>query len=243
MSACFVIGPERLVALGCEVRDRLLGPQTRPQFVGIPRTRVALGVDQIEYVDIGGHRGFGSRGRPSRRSPMMLCWISLVPPMIDVARDVSNPSAHRPSSIASLSPGISRASGPRRVDRRVVEPLAHARPEQLHDARFGTERLAAGQAGTRARVEQAEDLDLDPRLHEPLPHVRVAEEAPGRTRVGQLTHRHLVQHLFLPHERRAALVGQRRARHAPALVLGADEVLDRDLDVVEKDLVELASCR
>ena len=61
-----------------------------------------------------------------------------------------------------------------------------------------------------------------------------------RAGLGQLIHRQLVEHLLLPHERGAALVGQRRVRHTPALVLGADEVLDRDLDPVEEDLVELA---
>ena len=59
----------------------------------------------------------------------------------------------------------------------------------------------------------------------------------------QRVHRQLVQHLFPPDERSAALVGERRVRDPPALVLGADEVLDRDLDVVEEDLVELASHR
>ena len=92
----------------------------------------------------------------------------------------------------------------------------------------------------RARVVQAEDLDLDPRLREPLAHERVAEPAARRARLRQAVHRQLVQHLLLPDERRAALVGERRVRDAPALVLRTDEVLDRDLDVVEEDLVELA---
>ena len=42
---------------------------------------------------------------------MMLRWISLVPPMIELARDASNPSAHRPSSTVPSSSGMSSASG------------------------------------------------------------------------------------------------------------------------------------
>ena len=38
---------------------------------------------------------------------------------------------------------------------------------------------------------------------------------------------------------RAALVQERRHRDLPALALVAEAVLDRDLDVVEEDLVEL----
>ena len=75
---------------------------------------------------------------------------------------------------------------------------------------------------------------------EPLAHDRVGEPTAGGARLDQALDRDLVQHLLLPDERRAALVGERRVGDAPALVLGTDEVLDRDLDVVEEHLVELA---
>ena len=143
---------------------------------------------------------------------MMLRWISLVPPMIELARDASSPSAHRPSSTACVVVGHEQRVGPEHRDRGLVEPLAHARPEQLHEARLGTDLLAAGEAGQRARVVQAEDLDVDPRLREPLPDERVVEPAAARARLDQALDRDLVEHLLLPHERRAALVGERRVR-------------------------------
>ena len=64
-----------------------------------------------------------------------------------------------------------------------------------------------------------------------------------RARLPEEIDRHLVQHLLPPHEGGAALVGERRAGHAPPAVLGADAVFHRHLDRVEEDLVELALAR
>ena len=86
--------PEGLVPLRREVGDGRLGPQSRPHLVRIPVARVPRRVDQIEHVDGDRHRVRGSLGRPSRRSPTIVRWISLVPPMIELARDASRPSAH-----------------------------------------------------------------------------------------------------------------------------------------------------
>src|SRR5262249_41930887 len=58
------------------------------------------------------HHDRGSRGNPSSRSPTMLRWISLVPPMIDIARDHSNQRAQRPPSTASGSSASSSESEP-----------------------------------------------------------------------------------------------------------------------------------
>ena len=128
-------------------------------------------------------------------------------------------------------------------DGRVVEPLAQARPEQLHHTRHRPDLLAAGEAGQRAGVVQPEQLDVDPRPREALADEWVGEHAARRAGVDQLTHRDFEEHLLLPHERAAALVAERRVRHAPALVLGTDQVLDRDLDIIEEDLVELTLAR
>ena len=181
----------------------------------------------------------GSRGRPRMRSPMMLRWISLVPPMIELARVDSRPRAQRPPSIAPASSAHEQRAGAEHVGRGLVEPLARAGPEQLHDARLRADLLAPLEPGERARVVQAEDLDVDPRLREPLAHARVGR-APARAHASaSALDRGLEQHLLLPDERRAALVGERRVRDPPTLVLRTDEVLDRHLDVVEEHLVEL----
>ena len=78
-------------------------------------------------------------------------------------------------------------------------------------------------------------------LREALAHERIARRTRGgRTPFDEQPDRDLVEHLLLPHERGAALVGECRVRDPPTFVLRADEVLDRDLDLVEEDLVELA---
>ena len=44
--------PERLVAGRLDVRDRRLGAQPRPHLVRIPAARVALGIDEVERIDV-----------------------------------------------------------------------------------------------------------------------------------------------------------------------------------------------
>ena len=106
--------PERFVPLRREAGHGSLGSQARPQIVGIPGTRVARGVDEIEGIDmVRRHRPISvpSVGRGCC-SAMMLRWISLVPPMIELARVDRNERGHLPPSTASSSPGISREPGP-----------------------------------------------------------------------------------------------------------------------------------
>src|SRR5262245_17498488 len=104
--------PERLVPVGSEVRDRRLGTKPRPHLVRVAPACVARGIDELQGVDGDGRHGRGSLGRSSRRSPMMLRWISLVPPWIELARDASIWWIHRPWSTACSSSGPSSASGP-----------------------------------------------------------------------------------------------------------------------------------
>src|SRR5581483_2002644 len=104
--------PERLVALRFNACDRGLCAQARPQIVGIAAARVPLRVDELERIDVEIDHQRGSRGSPRRRSPRMLRWISLVPPMIEFARAASNRSAHWPASTAFGSSGITSASAP-----------------------------------------------------------------------------------------------------------------------------------
>src|SRR5262249_6352989 len=55
----------------------------------------------------------------------------------------------------------------------VSKPLAHARPEQLHEAGLRTELLTARKPSERARVVQSEELDVHPDLREPLARDRI----------------------------------------------------------------------
>ena len=172
---------------------------------------------------------------------MMLRWISLVPPMIELARDVQQPE-RPPSAVDGVvvvgHRAARRARAPRSRSRRAAgscPPRTASRcstrrrsPRRARGAR-ACARCAGGRSRRRSTTARAAAARAGRRAGRGAAHASV-----------ELVHRQLVQHLLLPHERRAALVGERRVRDPPALVLGADEVLDRHLDVVEEDLVELA---
>ena len=51
----------------------------------VERDLVELGADGLQLVGEVAVAGHGSRGRPSTRSPRMLCWISSVPPAMRIA--------------------------------------------------------------------------------------------------------------------------------------------------------------
>src|SRR5439155_12207459 len=125
----------------------------------------------------------------------------------------------------------------------LVETLAHLGPEELHHRRLGSDLLAARKPGQRARVVQTEDLDVHPGLRELLTNQRVGGRAAVDRAAPEEVARDLVEDLLLPHEARAALVRERRPRDTPAVVLHADQILGRDGDLVEEDLVELALAR
>src|SRR5213593_5117217 len=55
------------------------------------------------------------------------------------------------------------------LHQRVVHALAHLAPEELDEARLGTERLLALKARQRPPVVEPRDLDLDQVLREALP--------------------------------------------------------------------------
>ncbi len=171
---------------------------------------------------------------------MMLRWISLVPPMIDVGARRQEPEHPGPVVDRVVVGRQEQGIAPQHRERGLVQPLAHPRPEQLDQARLRAELVAPLEPSERPLVVEAEDLDVDPGCRQPLPSARVGRPAARPAGRGQPLDRHLMEHLLLPDERRAPLVGQRRVRHAPTLVLRTDDVADRDLDVVEEDLVELA---
>ena len=91
------------------------------------------------------------------------------------------------------------------------------------------------------RVEHAQRVRLD------LPHLDGELGEPRRTKGSEPWPRsrdpgdHLLEVAAhaLGRELDVALVGQRRAHQRPGAVLGADPLLDRDLDPVECHLVEL----
>ena len=83
---------------------------------------------------------------------MMLRWISLVPPMIELARVASRPRAQRPPSTAPASSAREQRAGPEHGDRGLVEPLAHARPRtasRCSTPRRSPRRARAGRACAR----------------------------------------------------------------------------------------------
>ncbi len=168
--------PERLVAGRLDARDRRLGAQPRPHVVRIPARRVARGIDEVERIDVDHcHRRFPRQAEQALADDVAL----------DLARAAHDRVGARRQQAPRPRPARRRRAemsvpGPEHVGRRLVEPLAHARPEQLHDARLRADLLAAGEPGQRARVVQAEDLDVDPRPREPLAHDAGRVPTPAR---------------------------------------------------------------
>src|SRR5262245_17167842 len=99
----------------------------------------------------------------------------------DVALDLGRPGEERRGAIVEIrtreAPAGDRARPrlPAEAERAqelhqgVVHPLAHLAPEELHEARFRTERLAPLEARQRPPVVESRDLDLDPVLRDALP--------------------------------------------------------------------------
>src|SRR5205823_9987696 len=175
------------------------------------------------------------RSHPSRESQDALA--------DDVALDLARPTHDRVgSAVQEGALPVARREQRFRSEKvagRVVEALAGLRPEQLHQARLGTQLLAACQTGERAGVVEPEDLRLDPRRRQPLANERIVEQTGTGTRPPEQADGLLLTHLLAPDEATSALVGEDGVGHPPALVLRSDDVLDRHLDVVEKSLVEL----
>ena len=170
---------------------------------------------------------------------MMLRWISLVPPMIELARVVSRPRAQRPRRRAVVV-GVEQRAGPSTSTAVSYEPLARRRPRtasRCSTPRRSPRRVRAGRACARCAAGRSRRRSTTARAAGARAGRRAA--ALPRTPSIRRSIASFEQHLLLPDERRAALVGERRVRDPPALVLGADEVLDRHLDVVEEHLVEL----
>ena len=240
--------PERIEAGRLEPRDRRLRSQPRPRGVRIPVARVPLRVDEVGDVDArvrhrAGHAGASRasvRGQAEQALPD------------DVALDLARATLDRvgarreeplhPSAAVERVRIVGREQRVRTEDRhgRDVQALAHAGPEQLHQARLRPELLAAREPGEGAPVVEAEELDVDPRAREQLADDGVVDPTPGCARLHEALERELEQHLLLPHEGGAPLVRERRVGDGPALVLGADAVVDRHLHAVEEHLVELA---
>src|SRR5437016_7547975 len=176
----------------------------------------------------------------------------------DVPLDLGRPGEEGCSAIVEIGAGEAAAADgvwaglpaeprrPEQLHERIVHALAHLAPEELHEARLGAERLAACQPGEGPPVVQAGDRHLDPVPCEPL-----AEDGIGaaRSRVIDALAREpeeIVEQHAMDDELsgcRAALVRQGRVRDRPALVLGPDQVLPRDDDVLQEHLVELLAAR
>src|SRR5437870_2375598 len=135
--------------------------------------------------------------------------------------------------------GDERGVGSLQLERELVEPLRQARPEELHERRLGPRLLATLEAGQRAAVHEAHELDLDPPPRDLLANGGIAGPTLRAREAHQVLDRYPLQHLLLEGEARAALVGERGHGDLPALVHLADHVRARHAHGVEEDLAEL----
>ena len=102
-------------------RARRRGSRVRirsPRGGGVTASRAPAGARSVGVDDT--YCGLGSRGRPSRRSPMMLRCTWLVPPAMRPAGDASNPTVSEPLSIASGAAGVGAQR--RDVERHLGDP-------------------------------------------------------------------------------------------------------------------------
>ena len=173
------------------------------------------------------------------RSATMFFWTSEVPPAIEAAPLQSHCRCHLPPPATSWAPRQSGAAAPHSWTPTAESALGHVGPGQLHPAGLGSGFDAPGQPRQRPPVVEAQDLQVDERLGEPVGDLDVVERAGGLGEAEQLVEVHLVDDLFLEGEDRAALVRQRGARHRPALVEAAEELIGGHEDLVEEHLVEL----
>src|SRR5581483_7962982 len=121
--------------------------------------------------------------------------------------------------------------------------LRELAPEELLERRLGTDRLAARLRRQAATAEKAHDLEIDVRLGELLAYARVAVRAAPAREFEEL--RQVLRHVAVEHERphRTALVREDAHRDLPAVARLSDDVVARDADLIEEDLVELRLAR
>src|SRR3954454_2370157 len=131
------------------------------------------------------------RGRADRRSPparlLVWSWPGLSrqtqhPLPDDRALNLARPAHDRVGSSGqpAASPFTGREQGLRSEHRTrsVVQTLAALGPHKFHHTRLRPDLVAAGQPGQGASVVETEDLDIDPRLNQPLADTWVVE-GPG----------------------------------------------------------------
>ena len=178
---------------------------------------------------------FGS-GRPRMRSPMMR------------ALDLRGPAGDRRGLRPQPLPGPLPASGGA-----VAHDRERGRPRGAGSCRSrrawsgstpGPGSMPASEARERPPVVQAQDRAARRTTARARRRPRRRRARPRcRGERVELVEEHLVHDLLLERERRAPLVGQRRARDRPALVQPTDEVILGHEDTVEEDLVELGLTR
>ena len=113
-----------------------------------------------------GHRSFasGSRGRPSRRSPITLRWISLVPPAMVRQRLARKPNVHCCAAPSVVAPG-----GAEQFETELLRALVVLDAEQLAHARFGSGLGARHAAVRRPQPEQRDGVRLGHQRARALP--------------------------------------------------------------------------
>ena len=172
---------------------------------------------------------------------MMLRWISLVPPMIELARVDRN----RAPTVLRRRHRRRRASAGRRDRARRARSRPGAGSCPPRTASRGSTPSRSPRRGRVAPsvrcVVQAEDLDVDPRLREPLTHDAGRRVAPrARARLGERSIATSCSTCSRQmNDAPRSLASVVFATRQPSCS-GPMRLLDRDLDVVEEDLVELA---
>src|SRR2546429_6536034 len=123
------------------------------------------------------------------------------------------------------------------LHRQLRQTLVLLGPVQLRAGPFRSGDAGLDQSRQRAVVRQLQGLQLDPLLCNAIPDDRIVHGALLRQSDQLLDLR--VERSGEGEAQRAALVQQRRHRNLPAPADLAEQVLARNLDATEEDLVEL----
>ena len=174
---------------------------------------------------------------------MMLRWISVVPPSIELARERRKVCCQRPSATAHCAAVGELAERALDLHGQLLHALVALHPHHLARGGLGTGQLALEQLGDRARAGVLEHLGVDPHLGQLLAHHRVLGDRDpvllgGAGHVDQAVERDAQAHLQAEAEREP-LVHQGGEADRPAVVETAQDLGGGHADVVEVDLVEL----
>ena len=206
------------------------------------RSRATARAAVVDLAEVP-HQTAGSRGSPRPRSPMIVRWISLVPPGIVHSHEPMKSSTQAPDSQPARHRLLALAwAGARDLGAEVRHALQQLAVVQLDDRRLGRPTPPAGR-GRRPRRSSGRSRP---------PRSRARPDGPARVLVaaGRRAAGSTAQARRASGTRRdeplgqldivdAPLGAQRALGHLPAVVLRADAVRRRDGHLVEEDLAEV----